>query len=178
MKKYTEQTKLSVVEDYCSGSAGHREVAHRHGVDASSLRKWIAAYQALGAAGLKSKRKKNYSPEFKLAVLQCMRKEELSYRQVAALFDIRKSDIIGEWERRYYEGGLEALSRQPGSARHQKMTNPTPPIHLESSDDEARTHDDLLAELSQLRMEIAYLKKLDVLVQVKERPAQRKKRKS
>ena len=45
MKKYTEQTKLSVVEDYCSGSAGHREVAHRHGVDASSLRKWIPIYR-------------------------------------------------------------------------------------------------------------------------------------
>ncbi|EJM24310.1 hypothetical protein PMI22_00721 [Pseudomonas sp. GM21] len=27
MKKYTEQAKLSVVEDYCSGSAGHRELA-------------------------------------------------------------------------------------------------------------------------------------------------------
>ena len=38
MKKYTEQTKLSVVEEYCSGSAGHREVAHRHGVDASSAK--------------------------------------------------------------------------------------------------------------------------------------------
>lgn len=98
--------------------------------------------------------------------------------EVAALFDIRKSDIIGEWERRYDEGGLEALSRQPGSGRHQKMTNPIPPIQLESSDDEARTHDDLLAEFSQLRMEIAYLKKLDALVQAKERAAQRKKRKS
>lgn len=61
-EKYTEQAKLSVVEDYCSGSAGHREVAHRHGVNASSLRKWITAYQALGAVGLKSKRKKNYTP--------------------------------------------------------------------------------------------------------------------
>ncbi|WP_339561080.1 IS3 family transposase [Pseudomonas sp. EA_65y_Pfl1_P113] len=159
MKKYTEQAKLSVVEDYCSGSAGHREVAHRHGVNASSLRKWIAAYQALGTAGLKSKRKKNYSPEFKLNVLQRMREEELSYRQVAALFDIRKSDIIGEWERRYDEGGLEALSRQPGSGLHKKMTNPIPSIQLESSDDEARTRDDLLAELNQLRMEIAYFKK-------------------
>ena len=47
------------------------------------------------------------------------------------------------------------------------MTNPIPPIQLESSDDEARTHDDLLAELSQLRMEVAYLKKLDALVQAK-----------
>jgi transposase len=178
MRKYTEQTKLSAVEDYCSGSAGYREVAHRHEVDVSSLRKWIVAYQALGAAGLKPKRKKHYSPEFKLSVLQRMREEELSYRQVAALFDIRKSDIIGEWERRYDEGGLDALSWQPGSGQHKKMTTPSPPIQLESSDDEARTRDDLLAELNQLRMENAYLKKLDALVQAKERAAQRKKRKS
>lgn len=142
------------------------------------LRKWIAAYQALGAAGLRSKKKKNYNPEFKLNVWQRMREEELSHRQVAALFDIRKSDIIGEWERRYDEGGLEALSRQPGSGRHKKRTEPIPFIQLESSGDEARTRDDLLAELSQLRMEIAYLKKLDALVQAKERATQRNKRKS
>jgi len=178
MRKYTEQARLSAVEDYCSGSAGHREVAHRHGVDVSSLRKWIAAYQALGAAGLKSKRKKHYSPEFKLNVLQRMREEELSYRQAAALFDIRKFDIIGQWERRYDEGGLDALSRQPGSGRHKKMPKPIPPTQLEPSDDEARTRDDLLAELNQLRMENAYLKKLDALVQTKERAAQRKKRRS
>ena len=58
------------------------------------------------------------------------------------------------------------------------MTTPIPSIQLDSSDDEARSRDDLLAELSQLRMEIAYLKKLDALVQAKERAAQRKKRKS
>lgn len=178
MKKHTEQAKLSVVEDYCSGSAGHREVAHYHGVNSSSLRKWIAAYQALGAEDLKSKRKKNYSPGFKLNALQRMREEDLSHRQVAALFDIRKSEIIGEWERRYDEGGLEALSQQPGSRLQKKMTSLIPPIQLESSDDEPGTHDDLLAELRQLRMEIAYLKKFEALVQAKERAAQRKKRKS
>lgn len=52
MKKYTEQAKLSVVEDYCSGSAGHREVAHRHGVNASSLRKWMPLYRDQPPAAL------------------------------------------------------------------------------------------------------------------------------
>ncbi|WP_420893099.1 hypothetical protein, partial [Pseudomonas lactis] len=32
--------------------------------------------------------------------------QQLSYRQTAALFDIRKFDIIGLWERRFDEGGL------------------------------------------------------------------------
>jgi transposase len=45
MKKYTEQAKLSVVEDYCSGSAGHREVAHRHGVNANMVFRWRQQYQ-------------------------------------------------------------------------------------------------------------------------------------
>jgi transposase len=94
-KKYTEQTKLLVVEDYCLGSAGHREV-DRPGVDTSSHRKWIAAYQVLGAVDLKSERKKNYSPEFKLSVLQRMREEDLSNRQAGSLFYIRKFDFIGE----------------------------------------------------------------------------------
>ncbi|MNP48108.1 hypothetical protein D3C76_1422030 [compost metagenome] len=107
-----------------------------------------------------------------------MREEELSYRQTAALFDIRKFDIIGQWERRYDEGGLEALSRQPGNGLHNKMAKPTTSTQLESASDETRTREDLLVELSQLRMEIDYLKKLDALVQAKERSAQQKKRKS
>lgn len=59
-----------------------------------------------------------------------------------------------------------------------KNDKPIPSIQLESSDDEARTRDDLLDELSQLRVGITYLKKLDALVQVRELAAQRKKRKS
>nr|WP_246884459.1 transposase [Pseudomonas chlororaphis] len=96
---------------------------------------------------MKQKRKKHYSPEFKLSVLQRMREEELSYRQTAALFDIRKFDIIGQWERRYDEGGLNALFRQPGNGLHNKMAKPTTPTQLGSASDEARTRDDLLVEL-------------------------------
>ena len=38
MKKYTAQAKLLVVEDYCLGSAAHKEVAHRNGVNAFRLK--------------------------------------------------------------------------------------------------------------------------------------------
>jgi transposase len=178
MSKYTEQTKLSAVQDYCSGKAGLRDVAHRHGVDFSSLRQWVAAYQVHGAAGLKAKKVQYYSTEFRLSVLRRMHEEQLSYRQVAALFDIRRFGIVGDWERRYDEGGLKALFNQPkraGSPR--KMSKPTVPTQLPSPDDESRTRDELITELNQLRMENDYLKKLDALVQ-KKRAAQQKKRKS
>jgi transposase len=178
MGKYTEQAKLAAVQDYCSGSAGLRDVAHRHDVDFSCLRQWVAAYQVHGAAGLKEKKLLRYSADFKLSVLTRMREEQLSYRQTAALFDIRRFGIIGLWERRYDEGGFDALTQQPKKAgRPKKMPSPIPPVQPDSPDDDSRTRDELLAELKQLRMENDYLKKLDALVQ-KKRAAQQKKRKS
>ncbi|MEX3935789.1 IS3 family transposase [Paraburkholderia phymatum] len=110
MAKYTLQTKLSAVEDYCSGQSGLKVVANRHGVDVSSLRQWVASYRARGADGLHEKARSSYSVEFKLAVLQRMQDDELSYRQVAAVFDIRRFDIVGHWKRQYDNGGVEALS--------------------------------------------------------------------
>jgi transposase len=46
-----------------------------------------------------------------------------------------------------------------------------------SPDDEKRTREELLAELNQLRMENAYLKKLRALVQAQQKPTQLKKHK-
>lgn len=156
MGRYTEQARLLAVEDYCSGTAGHREVARLHGVEASSLRKWIAAYQALGPEGLKPKRKAHYSPEFKLAVIQRMREEHLSYRQAAAIFNIRRSDIIGDWECRYDEGGEAALCTQRAVVRETKMPSRPPTSDADAPIDKQRSHDDLIAELEQLRMENDY----------------------
>ncbi|NIF56048.1 transposase [Burkholderia sp. Ax-1724] len=44
--KYSEETKLSVVKDYCSGTAGLKVVARRHGVNVTSLFKWRRHYLA------------------------------------------------------------------------------------------------------------------------------------
>jgi transposase len=178
MGKYAVQVKLLAVQDYCSGKAGLREVAHRHDVDFSSLRQWVAAYQVHGATALEVKKVQHYSAEFRLSVLKRMHDEQLSYRQVAALFDIRKFNIVGDWERRYDDGGENALSRQPKRVgSHRKMPKPTLPAQPQPPDDESRTRDELIAELNQLRLENDYLKKLDALVQ-KKRSAQQKKRKS
>jgi transposase len=45
-------------------------------------------------------------------------------------------------------------------------------------DDDTRTRQELLEELNYLRMENAYLKKLEALAQAQRQAAQRKKRKS
>lgn len=179
MRKYTEQAKLAAVEDYYAGSGGLRDVAHRHNVDFSSLRQWVAAYRVLGPAGIKDRHPQRYSADFKLSVLKRMRDEQLSYRQTAALFDIRRFGMIGEWERRYEEGGPAALALVPIKAGYQKkMPTPTSSTQPDSTNDELRSRDELIAELKQLRMENDYLKKLEALDQKKREAQQRGRRPS
>lgn len=93
MGKYSEETKLAVVEDYCSGTAGLKVVARRHDVNVASLRKWVAGYRSHGAAGVREKVRATYSLKFKLSVLRRMGDERLSYRQTAALFDSKRLAI-------------------------------------------------------------------------------------
>jgi transposase len=170
--KYSEQAKLAAVEDYCAGHHGLRIVARRHGVNVESLRRWAALYRVHGADGVLEKRRAAYSLEFKLSVLQRMQDEELSYRQVAALFDIRNFNIIGNWERAYDEGGTAGLSPY-ASVRRARMKKPsTKKPQPKLSDGSSPSRKELLAELDHLRMENAYLKKLDALVQAKKQEAQ------
>jgi transposase len=99
---------------------------------------------------------------------------ELSFGQTAAVFNIRNHAVVGVWERMYREGGFDALIPRP-RGRPKQMPAPTTKPGS-SSDDEKRTRDDLVYELKQLRMENAYLKKLQALVQARQQQTPPKKR--
>ena len=131
-----------------------------------------------GVAGLRDKRRELYRIEFRLQVLQRVRDEGLSYRQAAALFNIRSFNIIGRWERAYERDGMSGLvPKQTGPKK--RMTKPkplsVPPLQL---DDKDRSREQLIAELNTQRLENTYLKKLDALVQSQAKSAPAKGRKS
>jgi transposase len=109
MSKYDEQFKLGVVQEYLSGTAGYREIASLHGLPYSLVKKWVSLYRLHGSEGL-AKKFAQYSAEFRLSVLQHMWNNELSYTEVAAVFNIRNHGCIGPWERCYHSGGLDALA--------------------------------------------------------------------
>ena len=174
MTKYTESFKLAVVDHYLTGSAGSKAVAHYHGIARTVVRKWVASYRLHGLAGLQ-KKFTHYSATFKLSVLQHMWAQSLSYSETASLFDIRSHAMVGQWERRYHDGGIDALTSRP---RGRPKTMPVPRTPLPPSpDDQTRTRDDLLAELNYLRMENAYLKKLEALIQAQKKATLHKPRK-
>lgn len=168
MARYSDRKRIEAARDYCSGQLGLRQVARRHDVNVASLRLWAAAYRLHGARGVLTKQRKFYSANFKLTVLQRMRSEKLSGRQAAALFNIRRHDMIGCWQRAYEVGGVTAL-HPPSGARHTAMAKHSK-AGAEKLQDEQRTRKQLLEELQHLRMENAYLKKLKALAQV-EKPA-------
>lgn len=175
--KYSEKKKLSATKDYCAGHAGLNRVAARHAVDVSSLRKWIAAYQAHGEEGLRTRTSRvRYSAEFKGAVVERMRKEGLSFRQVAALSNVRNFNIIAVWEQQNDDGSLAAGRSRPATSTFRMPKIPTSKKELAADAD--RSREDLLAKVKQLRMENEYLKKLDALVRANTKTARQKKRKS
>lgn len=177
MGKYSTQFKITVVKDYLSGIEGFRKVARRHGIDFSLLRRWVATYQSLGAAGFSS-RGHHYSPAFKLSVIECRREQQLSLREVAARFGLGYSSCVGIWERQYYSGGLPAL-RASKRMRNITMSEKPSAHEVHAQDGDSKSLEQLRAEIEYLRVENAYLKKLEEVKKAQsQKPLPGKKRSS
>lgn len=177
MAKYSEQFKLAIVREYLSDtSEGYRAIGRRHGLSSHTiLERWVAAYERHGEGGLQ-KKFSNYSAEYKLSVLQHMWDNQLSISQTAAKFDIRSYAMVSMWERAYRDGGIDALApRRRGSSKPMTASDTAKPDP--APEDDKRSREELLAEVNQLRMELAYLKKLEALVQARKKLAPPKKRK-
>lgn len=174
MAKYDEGFKLAVVQEYLAGDLGLRSLANKRGTTESMIRSWVSSYAEHGVDGLR-KKFSHYSAEFKLSVLKKMWQDELSGRQVVALFDIRGGcGVVSAWERLYHQGGLPALHPKP-RGRRKKMATQPPSKSVADQPPEARTLEELRKENEYLRAEVAYLKKLQTLV--RDRSAAPKKRK-
>lgn len=175
MVKHDEKFKKQVVQDYLAGVGGYRALGAKHGIDQAVVRLWVDKYRKHGDAGLHRKSSR-YSAQFKFAVLQQMWREELSYRQVVTLFDLRGgTGVISGWERLYHEGGLEALQPKPrGRPKEMKPSQTPVPAAQQASD--TRTAEDLRKENEYLRAEVAYLKKLDALVRDRKSAARPKRK--
>lgn len=88
MKKYKTEFKLEVVQSFLAGEGGAKLLARRWSVPEEKFRTWVGHYRLHGIDGSRPKRSA-YSAQFKLQVLTHRDREQLSSRQVAALYDIR-----------------------------------------------------------------------------------------
>ena len=170
MSKYSEEFKLKVVNYYLNNHYGWGYVAKQFDIPAwTTVRKWVRKYEEHGTKGLMKNQKASYSGEFKQNVVEYMHNNHLSLQETAIHFNLAGDWIVSKWERIYYEEGPQGLYINKRGKK--KNMNSKPGKKKLSKDVE----EDLIAEVQRLRMENAYLKKLQALVQKRTKPKQSKK---
>lgn len=171
MKKYQTEFKLEVVKSFLAGEGGAKLLARQWSVPEEKIRTWVNHFRSHGIDGLRPKRS-SYSEQFKLQVLSHQDREQLSSRQVAAIYDIRNPNQIVVWRRRLDEGGVQALTSKKQGRRRMKPERHRPsPSDLLITDSVQALRD----ENERLRAEVAYLKKLQALIRSKKSAASTKR---
>ena len=135
----------------------------------------------------KGTKQKKYSPEFKISVILDMREHGLGYAETARKYwgvsthreASNHRSQIRLWERIYLEEGeagfyVERRGRQTQMENPRKGRPRKKPLPTEIEKDLIAENQRLKEELEYLRMENAYLKKLDALVR---KEAQQKSKK-
>ncbi len=169
MTKYSLETKLSAVTAYLNGVESFKDVAQKHCVDMTMLKKWVAKFKRHGLAGLQ-KTYTNYSFEFKMDVLKFINEMGASIAEATAVFNIPTSSTVWKWKHLFETQGIDAL--QP-----KEKGRPLMKKKLENNQQVDGSEEALKVEIERLRMENAYLKKLHALIQEKEKSQNKTKRK-
>lgn len=169
MSKYSSEFKLEAVQYYLDGRGGFFAAAKHFGVNHELLRGWVKKYQQHGPEGLLKQNVSSYSGDFKLSVIEYMHSNHLSLSETAFQFRLANHNIVNKWERIYYEEGPQALYEERRGRRKNMSSKPR------KKKLSKEVEEDLIAENQRLRMENAYLKKLQALVQERTKPKQSKK---
>ena len=170
MSKYSNEFKLKVVNYYLNNNFGWEYVAKKFNIPAfTTVKKWVRKYQEHGPKGLTRNQKTSYSGEFKQNVVEYMHTNHLSATMTATKFNLANENTVLKWERIYYEEGPQALYEE----RRGRIKNMSSKPRKKKLSKEVE--EDLIAENQRLRMENAYLKKLQALVQERTKPKHPKK---
>jgi len=159
MAKYSYEQRVETVLNVTEKHMSLQAAADILGTARSHVGRWVRCYEMYGVEGLLLK-KGNYTGEFKNSVIKYMHTHHISINETAVIFGIPNDTTVGIWERIYYEEGREALFRD--NRGRKKMTNEGKPKKPKL---DKKVEEDLIAEIQRLRMENAYLKKLNALVQ-------------
>ena len=170
MAKFTSEEKLQAALRYIKGTESSTEIAESIGTNHAAILKWVKLYEYHGVEAF-IKRYTNYTPQFKLDVLNYMIEHGTSSRETAAIFNIPTPSTLDSWKKQFETQGFDALqSKKKGRPSMKKETKKQPKQTPVEGSPEA-----LQAEIDRLRMENEYLKKLNALVQAKEKSPKKTK---
>lgn len=166
MSKYSFEFKKKIVDEYNNKVGGYRYLTEKYGIaDNKLLRYWVANYNAFGDEGLLPvKKRKEYSFETKLYVVNLYLSSEISYRDLAIQQGILNQAVITHWVNLYRIGGPDALKpRMKGKKKtlsKDKVSRRNSANKKETTDTSVQHVKELEDELLKLRIENAFLKEL------------------
>jgi len=159
--KHSKELKLEVIQAYLDGSKGYKILSKEFGVDLQTVRLWIENYKALGEDGLNVKLKKTYySSDFKIKAIQ-MLLDKIPVREVRRRLNLSGTSILRRWLAQYHKEGIAGFNtkRIYTNMVKQDKSKIIKPIR----DDKDKSQKELIDEITALRAEVAFLKKLKAL---------------
>ena len=165
--KYSEELKLNVIHYVLDGHS-MIQAAKKFYVGKQTVQKWMDAYRIHGINGIRIKQHDHnkYTGDFKVHVIEYKQINQLSARQTAAHFNIPTWQSIINWEKIYDQKGPDALKKE----NRGKAGFSTGTMKGKKPDFSPKSEIETLQEENQrLRMENEYLKKLNALIQKREK---------
>ncbi|MGY6088894.1 IS3 family transposase [Avibacterium paragallinarum] len=128
MTKYTQRFKQQVLDFYHQNGKNRSLTRQYFQLPQSTLARWIAKFNHNGINGLAVLGKKRcYSVEFKLKVIQAIKKGQCSAEAACFRFDIPSSGIISQWLQIFEKQGIDGLLLKPKGRPSMKLNSPKMP---------------------------------------------------
>ena len=164
MTKFTHELRMQVINERLSGKS-FGQLAKKFNIGETTIKQWVHQYNAGGVTQLINVNRR-YSTEFKKNVIEYKWEYGLSLNETTAHFKIPSAGTVFQWEKRYLEEGISGLmQRKKGRLCNMMPKKPKTP----KKPRELTREQELEAEIAQLKMENAFLKKLNALVQARKR---------
>ena len=164
MKKLELEGRIYAVREILEQNRTINSVAVELGLNRSTISYWVRQCVEHGLDGLNRRQQGlAYPGEFRVLVIQDMQVNNLSYREVAAKYNIGTHVTVIKWNKIFTKQGVEGLMTEN---KGEKPTGRPRGRPLKLDREEMK---DLRKENERLKMEVAYLKKLNALVQEKEK---------
>lgn len=162
-KRHNLESKLMIVKYVLEEHHSIWEASDFFGVAYQTIRIWVKHYENEGIKGLTIKNK-TYSGEFRVYVVEYMREHNLSLVQTAVHFSLPDHTRVRMWNKIYDEKGPQYLMEEHRG--RVKMKTKKEKTNLQNINS---TEKELLKKIEYLETENAYLKKLNALIQEKEK---------
>ena len=167
-KRHNLESKLMIVKYVLDEKHSFWEASDFFGVAYQTIRTWVKHYEHEGISGLTIKNK-GYSGEFRVYVVEYMRKHKLSLAQTAIQFSLPDHTRVRIWNKIYDEKGPQYLMEEHRGRKKMKNTEKSNKQKKNNSKMNNSAEKELLKKIEYLATENAYLKKLNALIQDKEK---------